>query len=103
MHRTHHSQIEAETNSNYGGLFSCWDRLFSTYVDEPRAGHEGMSIGLPEFLDERHIKLAWMLVNPALDPSRPYKGTTLAAEAMVGRSEVDSTNSELGQPRKTST
>jgi len=69
MHRTHHSQVEAETNSNYGGLFSCWDRLFGTYVDEPRAGHEGMAIGLPEFLAERHLRLGWMLANPVLNPT----------------------------------
>ena len=70
MHRTHHSQVDEETNSNYGGLFSCWDRLFGTYVDEPRAGHEGMAIGLPEFRDERHVRLAWMLANPVLNPLR---------------------------------
>jgi sterol desaturase/sphingolipid hydroxylase (fatty acid hydroxylase superfamily) len=70
MHRTHHSQVVEETNSNYGGLFSCWDRLFGTYVDEPGAGHEGMAIGLPEFRDERHIRLGWMLANPLLDPPR---------------------------------
>jgi sterol desaturase/sphingolipid hydroxylase (fatty acid hydroxylase superfamily) len=70
MHRTHHSQVAAETNSNYGGLFSCWDRLFGTYVDAPKAGHEGMAIGLPEFLDQRHIRLGWMLANPWLDPQQ---------------------------------
>jgi sterol desaturase/sphingolipid hydroxylase (fatty acid hydroxylase superfamily) len=73
MHRTHHSQVEAETNSNYGGLFSCWDRLFGTYVDEPKAGHKGMAIGLPEFRDGRHIKLGWMLANPVLNPSRIHE------------------------------
>lgn len=70
MHRTHHSQVAAETNSNYGGLFSCWDRLFGTYVDGPRAGHERMAIGLPEFQEQRHIRLGWMLANPLLNPSR---------------------------------
>ena len=70
MHRTHHSQVAEETNSNCGGLFSCRDRLFGTYVDEPGAGHEGMAIGLPEFRDERHIRLGWMLANPVLKPSR---------------------------------
>lgn len=66
MHRTHHSQVEQETNSNYGGLFSFWDRLFGNYVDEPRGGHEGMAIGLREFSDARHIRLDWMLRNPLL-------------------------------------
>lgn len=66
MHRTHHSQIERETNSNYGGLFSFWDRVLGSYVDEPEGGHEGMRIGLREFSDERHIRLVPMLINPFL-------------------------------------
>lgn len=70
MHRTHHSQVDEETNSNYGGLFSCWDRLFGTYVDAPRAGHDDMVIGLREFRDERHIRLGAMLANPLLNPGR---------------------------------
>ena len=82
MHRTHHSQVKAETNSNYGGLFSGWDRLFGTYVDEPAAGHEGMAIGLPEFRDERHIRLRWMLANPLLDP-RQADEAAHEAEATV--------------------
>jgi sterol desaturase/sphingolipid hydroxylase (fatty acid hydroxylase superfamily) len=68
MHRTHHSQINRETNSNYGGLFSLWDRLFGNYTDEPAAGHAGMKIGLKEFQEERHIRLWPMLANPFLDP-----------------------------------
>ena len=31
MHRIHHSNIQQETDSNYGSVFSCWDRLFGTY------------------------------------------------------------------------
>lgn len=31
MHRTHHSSIRIEHDSNYGVLFSWWDRLFKTY------------------------------------------------------------------------
>ena len=31
MHRIHHSQIEEETNSNYGSVFSFWDKFFKTY------------------------------------------------------------------------
>ncbi len=79
---SHHSQLALETNSNYGGLFSCWDRLFGTYVDEPDAGHEGMAIGLPEFLDERHIRLGWMLANPVLNPL-PADQTAREAGAAV--------------------
>jgi sterol desaturase/sphingolipid hydroxylase (fatty acid hydroxylase superfamily) len=31
MHRVHHSEITAETNSNYGTIFSFWDRLLGTF------------------------------------------------------------------------
>ena len=66
MHRTHHSQCQTETNSNYGGLFSFWDRLFGNYVDRHAFGHEGMAIGLREFTDERHIRFGTMMLNPFL-------------------------------------
>jgi sterol desaturase/sphingolipid hydroxylase (fatty acid hydroxylase superfamily) len=32
-HRIHHSQIVTETNSNYGSVFSWWDRIFQTHND----------------------------------------------------------------------
>ncbi|PCI61165.1 MAG: hypothetical protein COB35_07150 [Gammaproteobacteria bacterium] len=32
IHKVHHSAYIKETNSNYGTLFSCWDRLFSTFL-----------------------------------------------------------------------
>jgi len=31
MHRIHHSVLEEERNTNYGALFSFWDRLFITF------------------------------------------------------------------------
>ncbi len=31
MHRVHHSVIEGERNTNYGTIFSFWDRLFGTF------------------------------------------------------------------------
>jgi sterol desaturase/sphingolipid hydroxylase (fatty acid hydroxylase superfamily) len=49
MHRVHHSIERDEANSNYGFNLSLWDRLFGTYRAAPRAGHEAMRIGIPEF------------------------------------------------------
>ena len=46
MHRVHHSVEDDEANSNFGFNLSCWDRLFGTYRDQPRNGHEGMVIGI---------------------------------------------------------
>ena len=37
MHKMHHSRIHKETDSNYGNLFSCFDRLFRTYSRGDRA------------------------------------------------------------------
>lgn len=51
MHRVHHSVERDETDSNFGFNLALWDRLFGTYRDQPRAGHEAMRIGIPEFRD----------------------------------------------------
>jgi sterol desaturase/sphingolipid hydroxylase (fatty acid hydroxylase superfamily) len=32
-HRIHHSQLVTETNSNYGSVFTWWDRIFQTHHD----------------------------------------------------------------------
>ncbi len=49
MHRVHHSVEPDETNSNYGFCLPWWDRLFRSYRDQPRAGHDAMTIGLNAF------------------------------------------------------
>ena len=65
MHRVHHSIEFDEMNSNYGFNLSIWDRLFSTYRDQPRHGHDAMTIGLPQFRDEKQVdRLAGMLLLP---------------------------------------
>ncbi len=33
LHRIHHSQVVAETNSNYGSVLNWWDRIFRTKND----------------------------------------------------------------------
>ncbi len=53
MHRVHHSVEDDETNSNFGFNLPWWDRLFGTYRDQPRAGHEAMTIGIHGFHDPR--------------------------------------------------
>jgi sterol desaturase/sphingolipid hydroxylase (fatty acid hydroxylase superfamily) len=49
MHRVHHSVEDDETNSNFGFNLPWWDRLFGTYRDQPRGGHEAMTIGIRTF------------------------------------------------------
>ncbi len=64
MHRVHHSDIPAETNSNFGFNLPWWDRLFGTYRAQPGLGHEAMTIGLDAFRDGAELHLHNMLVQP---------------------------------------
>ncbi len=65
MHRVHHSIDAHETNSNFGFNLSWWDRLFGTYVPQPKLGHEGMTLGLEQHQEPRRQRLLWLLLMPA--------------------------------------
>ena len=64
MHRVHHSVIPRETDSNFSFNVPWWDRLFGTYRDQPREGHQGMAIGLKEFRDANQLGLGYLLMLP---------------------------------------
>jgi sterol desaturase/sphingolipid hydroxylase (fatty acid hydroxylase superfamily) len=64
MHRVHHSVIAQEMHSNFGFNLPWWDRLFGTYRAQPQAGHQDMSIGLPEFRAAGEARLGRMLTLP---------------------------------------
>ena len=65
MHRVHHSVEDDEANSNFGFNLPWWDRLFGTYRDQPRGGHEEMSIGIHNYHDPKQISwLSGMLLLP---------------------------------------
>lgn len=87
MHRVHHSVIRKETDSNFGFNLSIWDRMFGTYRAQPEKGHEGMTIGLHVFREEREQWLDRLLLQPfrkstesteegpaPADPSEPGTG-----------------------------
>lgn len=58
MHRVHHSVEDDEANSNFGFNLPWWDRLFGTYRNQPRAGHQGMTIGIHKYRDPKQV--AWL-------------------------------------------
>ena len=64
MHRVHHSIVAQETNSNFGFNLPWWDRAFGTYRAQPVAGHDGMTVGLPQFRDPSELRLDRMLMQP---------------------------------------
>ena len=57
MHRVHHSVEDDEANSNFGFNLPWWGRLFGTYKDQPRSGHENMSIGIHTYRDPKLVSL----------------------------------------------
>jgi len=63
MHRVHHSVYREEHDSNYGFSLSIWDRIFHTYVAQPKDGHDDMVIGL-RWQDKRPSNLIWNLKLP---------------------------------------
>ncbi len=64
MHRVHHSIAVSETNSNFGFNLPWWDRLLGTYLAQPAAGHERMTIGINLFRDPKELGLERMLLQP---------------------------------------
>ncbi|PIB29021.1 sterol desaturase [Maribacter sp. 4U21] len=50
MHKVHHHFVLPYTDSNYGNIFSIWDRMFGTYMElEP----EKITYGVDTFPDEK--------------------------------------------------
>ncbi len=73
MHRVHHSVEDNETNSNFGFSLSIWDRLFGTYIDQPRDGHEGMTIGIHKYNNPKQVSwLSGMLTLPFIGKITGY-------------------------------
>lgn len=67
-HRVHHSALERETNSNFGGVLTWWDRLFGTERAQPERGHNEMELGLEYFRDPAENGLFSMLTQPLRQP-----------------------------------
>ncbi len=59
IHFIHHHAVRADTNSNYAGVFSVWDRLFGTSNTALRA--PDMKIGLAGAADQPFMRL---LISP---------------------------------------
>ena len=94
MHRVHHSVIRRETNSNFGFNLPWWDFLFRTYQDQPEKGHAEMSIGLPEYRDERVEYLHWMMILPFI------RGKNSKSVKAAKKDETPDARSETSRARK---
>jgi sterol desaturase/sphingolipid hydroxylase (fatty acid hydroxylase superfamily) len=65
LHRLHHSAAQTDTDSNYGSVFSFWDRLFGTFHAEATRSGMPFRFGLDDVSPERagnfqsQLKLPW--------------------------------------------
>ena len=59
MHKVHHHWQQPYTDSNYGAVFSIWDRIFGTYRElEPSQ----IRYGLDRYYPNEHDENFWMLL-----------------------------------------
>lgn len=81
MHRLHHSALARESMTNYGVVFSIWDRLFRTYRDSSAMKTADMPIGLPWFNNHPSMGIARLIALPLL--SAPFSEQAEEQNAQV--------------------
>ena len=62
MHRIHHSDVRQETDSNYGTIFSIWDRLLGTLIKN--VDSRKLHFGLKEFQNSKELTLLQVILMP---------------------------------------
>ena len=69
MHKIHHHNMLPYTDSNYGNIFSIWDRIFGTYIEFDR---EKIVFGVDTFPDaEKNASLKELLKQPFAGYRKP--------------------------------
>jgi len=71
MHKIHHHNLLPYTDSNYGNIFSVWDRLLGTYMYLDR---EKIVYGVDTFPDEKTNSNLWELLK---QPFQKYQKPTI--------------------------
>jgi len=75
MHHVHHSAARDQTDSNYGELFSVWDRIFGTYRACGLEDLRTVRFGLGDAYDRDTGRLLRQLALPAAPPVAPLPST----------------------------
>jgi len=71
MHKVHHHYVLPYTDSNYGNIFSIWDRLLGTYMELDR---DKLIYGVDVFPDEKENGNLWSLLK---QPFQKYQKPTI--------------------------
>lgn len=70
MHGIHHSIVRSETDSNYGTIFSIWDRLHRSFCFG--IPQDKITVGVPSYRDPKEHKL-WNVLNMPFQKQRAWK------------------------------
>lgn len=70
MHGIHHSIVQSETDSNWGTVFSFWDRLHRSHRMD--IAQSEITIGVPAYRDETELTLGDLWKMP-FRPIRPWR------------------------------
>jgi sterol desaturase/sphingolipid hydroxylase (fatty acid hydroxylase superfamily) len=71
MHKVHHSRLPTETNTNYGNIFSLFDRVLGTYTPSSRARF--VHYGLTGYDDVDTQEFRALLYLPVVPPRFSYR------------------------------
>ena len=64
LHRLHHSDYVSETETNFGHDLAIWDRIFGTYLANPKRSEQDFHYGLTQYPRERANNLDAQLLAP---------------------------------------
>jgi sterol desaturase/sphingolipid hydroxylase (fatty acid hydroxylase superfamily) len=85
VHGIHHSQVKDETNSNYGVVFTFWDRIFRSWrCDVPQ---EAITIGVPGYDRDELNRIGPMLAAPFREQPTYWGEGELRRDASQASSE----------------
>ena len=80
MHRIHHSPERIETDSNYGSIFSFWDRLANSFRLRDRAVE--VKYGLSEFAGSETESLPVLALMPFQQAAHRSTPTQLQEQSL---------------------
>jgi sterol desaturase/sphingolipid hydroxylase (fatty acid hydroxylase superfamily) len=78
MHKVHHHYVQPLTDTNYGNIFSFWDRIFGTYVHAKNV--KDLKYGIDIYMNEQENNRVKKLLTIPFDEYRPPVGAKFSEE-----------------------